>query len=428
MTSIKKFKELTFLVYGLGQTGKSVINFFNKNKIKNYKVWDDKNKNIFREKRPRNLSLALTNSDYIVLSPGVSLKKSKNKKKLINHKKKIITDIDLIFLLKKFHKSIVITGTNGKSTTCKILAHVLKKNNYKVLIGGNIGKPVLDLKIKKNHFLIIEASSFQLSHSKFIQPDYAVLINISNDHLDWHGDINHYINSKLKIFEHQNKNQFSIINNKLKPIFSKKNYLGKLIIPSQKHFKKIRSKIKNPYLRLAINNENMSFIFTVSKLLKIREKFILNSLNSFKGLPHRYEIFFKKKNFIFINDSKATSFEAAKFALKSTKNIFWILGGFPKKNDKIKLKNLSKNIIKAFIIGQSTNFFKSQIQNKVNFKITNNLKNSILQIFKENNLFKKEKNSILLSPAAASFDQFLNFEKRGEEFKKLSKYYARKYL
>ena len=428
MTSIKKFKELTFLVYGLGQTGKSVINFFNKNKIKNYQVWDDKNKNIFREKRPRNLSLALTNSDYIVLSPGVSLKKSKNKKKLINHKKKIITDIDLIFLLKKFHKSIVITGTNGKSTTCKILAHVLKKNNYKVLIGGNIGKPVLDLKIKKNHFLIIEASSFQLSHSKFIQPDYAVLINISNDHLDWHGDINHYINSKLKIFEHQNKNQFSIINNKLKPIFSKKNYLGKLIIPSQKHFKKIRSKIKNPYLRLAINNENMSFIFTVSKLLKIREKFILNSLNSFKGLPHRYEIFFKKKNFIFINDSKATSFEAAKFALKSTKNIFWILGGFPKKNDKIKLKNLSKNIIKAFIIGQNTNFFKSQIQNKVNFKITNNLKNSILQIFKENHLFKKEKNYILLSPAAASFDQFLNFEKRGEEFKKLSKYYARKYL
>ena len=152
MTSIKKFKELTFLVYGLGQTGKSVINFFNKNKIKNYQVWDDKNKNIFRKKRPRNLSLALTNSDYIVLSPGVSLKKSKNKKKLINHKKKIITDIDLIFLLKKFHKSIVITGTNGKSTTCKILAHVLKKNNYKVLIGGNIGKPVLDLKIKKKSF------------------------------------------------------------------------------------------------------------------------------------------------------------------------------------------------------------------------------------------------------------------------------------
>ena len=222
MTSIKKFKELTFLVYGLGQTGKSVINFFDKNKIKNYQVWDDKNKSTFKKKRPQNLSLALKKSDYIVLSPGVSLKKSKNKKKLVNYKKKIITDIDLIFLLKKFHKSIVITGTNGKSTTCKILAHVLKKNNYKVLIGGNIGKPVLDLKIKKKNFLIIEASSFQLSHSKFIQPDYAVLINISNDHLDWHGDINHYINSKLKIFKHQDKNQFSIINKKLKPIFSKK--------------------------------------------------------------------------------------------------------------------------------------------------------------------------------------------------------------
>ena len=145
-------------------------------------------------------------------------------------------------------------------------------------------------------------------------------------------------------------------------------------------------------------------------------------------MPHRYEIFFKKKNFIFINDSKATSFEATKFALKSTKNIFWILGGLPKKNDKFKLKNLSKNIIKAFIIGQNTNFFKLQLKNKVNFEITHNLKNSILQILRENHLFKREKNSILLSPAAASFDQFLNFEKRGEEFKKLSKYYARKYL
>ena len=311
---------------------------------------------------------------------------------MVNYKKKIITDIYLIFLLKKFHKSIVITGTNGKSTTCKILAHVLKKNNYKVLIGGNIGKPVLDLKIKKKHFLIIEASSFQLSHSKFIQPDYAVLINISNDHLDWHGDINHYINSKLKIFKHQDKNQFSIINKKLKPIFSKKNFLGKLITPSQKNFEKIRFKIKNPYLRLAINNENMSFIFALSKLLKIEEKLFFNSLNSFKGLPHRYEIFFKKKNFIFINDSKATSFEATKVCSKKYKKyFFWILGGLPKKNDKFKLKNLSKNIIKAFIIGQNTNFFKLQLKNKVNFEITHNLKNSILQILRENHLFKREK-------------------------------------
>ena len=102
-----------------------------------------------------------------------------------------------------------MTGTNGKSTTCKIISHVFKKNNYKTMLGGNIGTPILDLNIKKNILLVIEASSFQLAHSKFICPDYAILLNISNDHLDWHGNMKNYFNSKFKIFENQKKNQFS---------------------------------------------------------------------------------------------------------------------------------------------------------------------------------------------------------------------------
>ena len=115
-------------------------------------------------------------------------------------------------MLKKSFKSIVVTGTNGKSTTCKILEHVLKKNKFKTLLGGNIGTPILSLNVKKNNFLIIEASSFQLAHSKFIRPDYAILLNISNDHIDWHGNIKNYINSKFKIFSNQTKNQYSILN------------------------------------------------------------------------------------------------------------------------------------------------------------------------------------------------------------------------
>ena len=154
--------------------------------------------------------------NYIVLSPGVSLNKTKYKDKLNKYKKKIITDIDLVFLLKKFYKSIVVTGTNGKSTTCKIIEHVLKKNKFKTLLGGNIGTPILNLNIKKNYFLIIEASSFQLAHSKFVRPDYALLLNITTDHLDWHGNMQNYINSKFKIFKFQNKTQYSIINKKFK--------------------------------------------------------------------------------------------------------------------------------------------------------------------------------------------------------------------
>ena len=142
--------------------------------------------------------MSLKKVDYIVLSPGISLKNTKYKKNLKKYKKKIITDIDLFYLSNLKFKSIVVTGSNGKSTTCKIIYHLLKKNNFKVKLGGNIGNLVLNLKIRKNTFLIIEASSFQLSHSKFIHPDYAILLNITNDHLDWHGSMQSLYKVKIK--------------------------------------------------------------------------------------------------------------------------------------------------------------------------------------------------------------------------------------
>ncbi len=428
MISIDNFKKLSFLVYGLGVTGRSVVNFFERNNLKNYKVWDDNNKILFKKKRPKNLNKALKNVNYIVLSPGISLNDLKKKNELIYYKKKIITDIDLIYLLKKFDKSIVVTGTNGKSTTCKILLHVLKKNNYKTLLGGNIGTPILDLKIKKDNILVIEASSFQLAYSKFICPDYALLLNITNDHLDWHKNMSNYVNAKFKIFKLQRKNHFSLINDKLKFDFKKRDLKGKLIIPDSNKYRNFKSQIKNSYLKSKINDENMSYIFALSKIFRISENSLLKSLSSFKGLPHRYEIFLKKKNFVFINDSKATSFEATKNALKNTKNIHWIVGGLPKKNDKISLTNLKKNILKIYIIGKNTNFFKKQINTKIEHKVTRDIKNSLIEILKNTRLYGNKNISILFSPAAASFDQYLNFEKRGDQFKKLSRIYARKYI
>ena len=284
----------------------------------------------------------------------------------------------------------------------------------------------MSLKIKKNNLLIIEASSYQLAHSKFIKPDFALLLNITNDHLDWHGNMNNYINSKFKIFRNQKRQQYSFVNKKLKLRFKEHSFVGKLIVPKIEQYKKIKNKIKNSYFKTNINDEIMSYVFALTKILKISEKSFLNSLNSFVGLPHRYEVFFKTKNCTFINDSKATTFQAAKFALKNTKNAYWIVGGLPKKNDKINLNDVRKNIIKIYIIGKNTNFFERQIQNQVNYKISKNLKNSLSHILKDIKLNDKKENNVLLSPASASFDQFLNFEKRGEEFKKLTKYYVRK--
>ena len=207
-----------FCIYGLGTTGMSVVNYFNKEKkirrkLKEINIWDDNSKERFSngikitEKEGKNFfSNALDSADFIVMSPGISLKKAKLKKKLIKNKKKIITDLDLFYLLNPKVKSIIVTGTNGKSTTCKVLEHVLRKNKFKVKLGRNIGKPILDLNLKKNSIVIIEASSFQLAYSQFVKPNYAIILNITNDHLDWHGSFKNYVNSKFKVFLVQSLN------------------------------------------------------------------------------------------------------------------------------------------------------------------------------------------------------------------------------
>ena len=425
MLKVSELKKLSFLVYGLGKSGNAVVKFFRKNRIKNFKVWDDNKKKIFKNSKIKNLKLTLNQVDYIVLSPGVSLIKNKN---LSKFKKKIITDIDLFYLINKNIKTIVVTGTNGKSTTCKLLEHLLKKNNFKVDLVGNIGRPILNLNDRKINFLIIEASSFQLSHSKFICPDFAFFLNLSNDHLDWHGNMNNYLNSKLKIFTLQSKKHYALINQKFKKIFKKKKFAGKMIIPKKSCYYNIKSKINNDYVNSKMNDENMVFNYTFAKLMKIKDKAFINSMKSFKGLPHRFEIFLKQKNITFINDSKATSFKATQPALSSLKNIYWILGGLPKKGDKIRLTKDKKNVVKCYLVGKHINFFKKQIKDKLVFSITKNLKNSVNKISKDIILKKDVSKSILLSPAAASFDQFKNFENRGEEFKQLCRKNVKKFI
>ena len=138
------------------------------------------------------------------------------------------------------------------------------KNGFRVKLGGNIGTPILDLDIKKKSIIIIEASSFQLSHSKFIIPDYAFLLNITNDHLDWHGSMKNYINSKFKIFNLQKKIIIlSLIINL--NCFTKKKIKGKLIVPSLLDYRKFKKNIYNSYLNLNINDENMSYVYAFSK-------------------------------------------------------------------------------------------------------------------------------------------------------------------
>ena len=425
----------SFCLYGLGATGESVINYFDRENLPiTYSAWDDDSakRNLFgfrtgEKQGKRFFSQNIDLADFIIVSPGIDLKKAKLKKKLIKNKHKIITDLDLFYLFNPKIKTIVVTGTNGKSTTCKILEHVLKKNKINVRLGGNIGKPVLDLDLKRKPLVIIEASSFQLAYSQFIKPDYAAILNITNDHLDWHGSFREYTNSKFKIFSNQTSNNFAFLNNKtLVREFKKNKYKSKLKFVKTKKYKSIKNKIKNDYLSLEANTENMSYVYTLSKILKIKEKSFIKSLRSFKGLAHRHEILYKKNNKIIINDSKATSFEASRFALKNNRNIFWIVGGLPKLRDKFQLGKIRKNIIKSYIIGSHMKSFKRHLVGKVNFQLCKTLNKAVTSIFKDIKNIKDKNITILLSPASASYDQFKNFEERGNIFKKLIKNYMKK--
>tara|TARA_B100001057_G_scaffold487632_1_gene570660 strand:+ start:3749 stop:5020 length:1272 start_codon:yes stop_codon:yes gene_type:complete len=415
------FKEKSFAVYGLGLTGKSVIKFLKKNNVRKIFIWDDYS--VSNSKSKNNFKTNLNVVDFIIISPGININKSQFSKLLLRNKKKIITDLDLFFLKNDIKKSIVITGTNGKSTTCSLVHHILKMNSIKNELAGNIGRPILNLKFIKNQIYIIEASSFQLEYSKFIKPYCAVILNISQDHIDWHGSKKNYFMSKIKIFKNQTKHDIAIFNDlKIKKIYKRKNFLGKLKFLNNNSVK--LDNTQNKHLQIESNINNLKFAFFITKLFNINKKNFLKSLNSFKGLSHRHEIFLKIGKCTFINDSKATTFESTKYALRSNNNIIWITGGQPKKNDKINIGQFKNKIIKAYIIGKNTSFFIKQINKKIKFEVSKNLKETVKRVFKS--LDRKKKLTVLFSPASASYDQFKNFVERGNKFKNLVKYYAKK--
>jgi len=271
----------------------------------------------------------------------------------------------------------------------------------------------------------LEVSSYQLQYSRLFRSKHSAILNISPDHLERHKNIKNYIKIKSKIFFAQKKNDFTYINfnNKYSKsilnIFKNKKIKSKLIYVKRSNCNSIIGKIKNKYFKSKGNIENMAFAYQMAKKLKIKEKIIIKALNEFKGLSHRQEIIFSNKNLICINDSKATSFDASLQSLSNYSHIYWIVGGLPKQKDQFNLQKVKSRIVKAYIIGKNTSFFRKQIQKKIPFSVSNNMKNAINDIYKDLKVDNYLNKTILLSPAAASFDQFNNFESRGSYFKNL---------
>ena len=209
----KTFVNKKILIYGLGLSGNSCLKYlYKKNNIKifddNNSLKNNKNKKFFLDKK----KILQNKFDYIVLSPGIDIKKCTLKNYLIKNLKSIITELDIFYLSYPNNMKITITGTNGKSTTCQMLYNIFKLKNLDVRLVGNIGKPPLkETKIKKKTIFIIEASSYQISYNRYFKTDFAVILNLSLDHLERHKNINQYAKAKVKLICDQEKNKLSLI-------------------------------------------------------------------------------------------------------------------------------------------------------------------------------------------------------------------------
>ena len=350
MPYLQKYQNKKIAIYGMGITGFSTAKTLNKLGAK-VSCWDD-NAKVRKKLRNHNLSLNkfwLDKKliDNIVISPGIDINRSKIKSYLKKNSSKIITDLDLFFEFNKDSLIISITGTNGKSTTCKIIEKILKTAKYKVKTVGNIGNPILSFdSIKRKHIYILEVSSYQLQYSRLFRSKYAAILNISPDHLDRHKNIKNYIKIKSKIFFAQNNSDYSYINSKnkyskfIKNIFKYKKLKSRLISINKSNCYLLLKKIKNEYFKGRGSIENLAFAYKIAKNLKISDAVIIKALNKFKGLPHRQETVFSNKKLLCINDSKATSFNACLQSLSNYNNIHWIVGGIPKHKDNFYLKNV----------------------------------------------------------------------------------------
>ena len=426
----KNFLKKKILIYGLGKSGLSTYSYLKKNNI--ISLYDDRiitKKNI-KDTHTTYKEIIKKEFDCIIISPGIDINNCKLSRFLKKNHKKIYTDLDIFYSRYAFNQKITITGTNGKSTTAKLLYDILKDQKKDVRLVGNIGNPVLlEKKIKKDTLFVIEASSYQLEYSKLFKTNISLILNISPDHLERHKTINKYVSAKFKLIKNQSKNDIAILNTK--NLYIKRKLKQKKFAPSILKIEKYISdrfikKIDNHYFDTDGNKENLTFVLKVSKILKLKNNLLLKSLKNFKGLSFRQEIIHNSKFLKIINDSKATSFSSSEKLLKSLKNVYWIIGGLPKKGDKFLLKKNDCKKIKLYIFGKNQKFFINELKNKMVFKSFLNLKSLIAKVFldikNENNFIKK---TILFSPASASFDSFKNFEERGRYFNKLIKNYIK---
>ncbi len=361
-------------------------------------------------------------ADTVVVSPSIKPTNPiilKAKKRNIE----VVSDIELFYRLFK-PKMIAITGTNGKTTTTSLINSVLQKK-YVSYLAGNIGKPIFELADIDCDFIVVEISSFQLHYTQRLKPFISILLNITPDHIDWHGSFDKYKEDKYKIFKNQDEEDYAIIKHGLdslkikakKITFSLTNKSANYQVVNNDIFEdgkpifEVETKLKGRH-----NLENILATVAVGRICNVSKELIAEAIFDFNPLEHRLEIVDKIDGVEFINDSKSTTTDSTLKAVEAYNDSILILGGRRKgENYKDFVKKL-KNMVKAIVlIGESTNDFKDYCEEySIKYITAIDMCEAVQKAFET---AKKYGTNVLLSPATASYDMFSNYRMRGETFK-----------
>lgn len=340
-------------------------------------------------------------------------------------------------------KLIGVTGTNGKSTTSALIAHILKEAGKDVRLGGNIGAAVLDLPpLHAGAYYVIELSSYQLELTASLRLDTAVWLNTTPDHLDRHGDMAAYVTAKKRVFLNQGSADWAVIGvddaycaavcteltragvQHVAPISSGQALGrgvsaldGKLIEALSGRAEIVADLTKAPALAGKHNAQNAAAAYAAVRAFGVDHRTIAPALTTFPGLPHRLERAGVIEGVRFINDSKATNANAAAQALAVYPRVYWIAGGMAKEGGVGDLEPYFPRIARAYLIGQAAGDFSDTLRGKVAVTMAGHLEAAVKLAFNDARASGEPHPVVLLSPACASFDQFKSYEDRGEQFK-----------
>ncbi|TPG39168.1 UDP-N-acetylmuramoyl-L-alanine--D-glutamate ligase [Sphingomonas koreensis] len=356
--------------------------------------------------------------DALVVSPGVPLNTHPIAAKVRAAGVPIIGDIELFAQARAElppHKVVGITGTNGKSTTTALIHHILDTAGVPSLMGGNIGLPILAQEpLPEGGVYVLELSSYQIDLTQRLDPDVAILLNITPDHLDRYADFQAYADSKARLFAMQSASHTAIIGIGDAPSAA----IARSLSARGERLTKIAPGVcmdqsRWPSLQGPHNAQNALAAIAAAQALGVPEAAIDRGLATFAGLPHRMQRVAERNGVAYVDDSKATNPESVAPALAAFDRIHWILGGQAKSDDLDACRPHFGHVTRAYTIGEAGPRFAAILRDEMAVEESGTLDVAVKAAARS----AVAGDTVLLSPACASFDQFRDYEARGDAFR-----------